>query len=325
MPTVEAAENHHLQACAVIWIIVQAQCIAIKLKMPKSNFKKLNQYAALLAVILNTACTGSAYKLPTINKKEVSHIESQIEADTTGLKIYKRSDANYKNRIARISKRLQKSAAPLCIQSEYPSCFFEVSYNNGNEFNAYAHENYKITLYKGLLQHLKNNDEIAAVIAHEMGHHLSHHNQETAQNAATGAAISGILTAVLLGASNTNNPHYNSTYQQQQNQKTIENMMVTGAKIGAASYSKEQEREADLLAAYLLSHAGYNLERAQNLMYVLAKVPSDKKIGNAAGTKKAAILDTHPPSPERVVAWKKTIEEIDTNKTKLPYLKAQTK
>lgn len=260
-----------------------------------------------------TACTGSAYKLPAVSSDETAQIQYEIDADTTELKTYKRSDADYKKRIATISKRLQKSAEPLCELAEY-SCYFEVIYSNENTVNAYAHEDYKITVFKGLLQYLKNNEEMAAVIAHEMGHHLAQHNQEKTQNAQAGAAITGILTAVLIGAANANNPYY-SSYQQQQNQQTIEDMMMVGAEIGAVSYSKEQEREADLLGAYLLEYAGYDLDKAQKLLYVFTKITGDEVDGHAA------LLDTHPPTPERLVAWKKAIEEIESNETKLPYLK----
>ena len=161
---------------------------------------------------------------------------------------------------------------------------------------------------------------MAAVVAHEMGHHLAEHNQETQQNAATGAAISGLLTAVLIGAAQQNNPYY-SSYQQQQDQELLQNMMVAGANIGAISYSKEQEREADLLGAYLLEHAGYDLDKAQNLMYVFSRISGDPVMGQGAA--KAALLSTHPPSTERLVAWSKTIDEIKSSETKLPIPKAQ--
>ncbi|MEC8664725.1 MAG: M48 family metallopeptidase [Pseudomonadota bacterium] len=279
------------------------------------NFELFTRFLIVALPIFVTGCTGSAYKLPPVSSQEMSLIQNEIDADTSELKIYKRSDANYKSRIAKISTRLQKNAAPLCEISEYAPCHFEVNYNNENTINAVAYEHYKITVYKGLLQYLKNDDEIAAVIGHEMGHHLAHHNKEQLQNAQAGAAISGVLTAVLIGAANANNPYYNA-YQQQQDQQTLQNMMVAGAEIGAISYSKEQEREADLLGAYLLKHSGYNLESAQNMMYVLSRLNGDPVAG------KAALLDTHPPSAQRVVAWSKAIEEIEGNETKLPYLKS---
>lgn len=276
--------------------------------------KKLQLVFIIGLSLLTTACTGSAYKLPVVSQQELAEVEDKLESDKKDLKVYKRSDAHYRRRISTISKRLQKNAIPLCEQAEYSPCRFEVKYNNEGVINAYAHENYKITVFKGFLQYLKNSDEMAALVAHEMGHHLAKHNQETQKNAQTGAAISGVLTALLLGAANANNPYY-SSYQQQQDQQTIENMMKVGFEIGKISYSKDQEREADLLATYLLKHAGYNLNKAQNLMYTMAKLKGDKVKGHAA------LASTHPPTPERVVAWRKAINEIKDNDSLLPYPK----
>src|SRR3989338_3047643 len=270
-------------------------------------------FLVLISLPLLTACAGSAYKLPAVNDADVKTMQQKIADNNEPLVVYERSDKKNKQLVANIASRLAKNAKPLCTYAEYKSCYFQVEYNPGNEINAYASENYKITVYRGLLQYLKNNDEIAAVIAHEMGHHLANHNEEKQQNASAGAAISGILTAVVLAAANNNNPYYNS-YQQQQDQKTLEDMMHVGAKVGALSYSKEQEREADLLATYLLSRAKYDLKKAGNIMVVLSKSSGEGSLS------RSAFLDTHPAGVERVVAWQESIDEINHNPSKLPYL-----
>jgi len=272
-------------------------------------FRTLIAFSCILCL---TACAGSAYRLPQVSSADVQAMKEKVTENPVPLKVYERSDQAYKERLATITSRLKKNAKPLCDYAQYESCYFETTYNPEGTVNAYASEGHKITIYRGLLQYLKNNDEIAAVVAHEMGHHLAKHNQETEQNAAAGAAISGILTAVLLGAANANNPYYNA-YQQQQDQQTIENMMAAGAHIGAISYSKEQEREADLLATYLLSRAGYDLKRAQNVMLVLSEFSGE------TGISSSAFLSTHPAGVERIVSWEKAIDEIRSNPSKLPY------
>ena len=271
----------------------------------------------LSASLLLTACVGSAYRLPQVDQADVRAAQMKIENNKPNLKVYTRSDSKNKQLLASVSNRLSKNAKPLCKHTGYDSCYFQTVYNPESTVNAYASEGHKITVYRGLLQYLKNDDEIAAVLAHEMGHHLAKHNEETATNAATGAAVSGILTAVLVGAANANNPYY-SAYQQQQDQDTIENMMNVGASVGALSYSKEQEREADLLATYLLSRAGYSLSRAQNVMVVLSEFSGEKRISESA------FLDTHPAGVERYVAWDMAIQEVKNNSSKLPYLKEKS-
>lgn len=267
-----------------------------------------------LCALLLTGCAGSDYHLPQASRNDIQAAQKQIAENKAPLKIYNRSDKEYRQKLANIHNRLAKNAKPLCQHTGYQECFFQTIYKPEDTVNAYASEGYKITVYRGLLQYLKNDDEIAAVVAHEMGHHLANHNEEKAQNAAAGAAISGVLTAVLLGAANANNLYY-TPYQQQQQQETLENMMTVGAHIGALSYSKEQEREADLLATYLLSRANYNLKRAQNIMVVLSDFSGETNISTSA------FLNTHPAGIERYVAWDMAIQEVKSNASKLPYLK----
>lgn len=278
----------------------------------------MNKLTCFLLILLSipclTACAGSAYKLPAVNDADVQTMQKKMAANKAPLTVYERSDQKNQQLVSSATSRLTKNAKPLCEYAQYKSCYFKVAYDPGKTVNAYASESYKITIYRGLLQYLKNNDEVAAVIAHEMGHHLANHNEEKQQNASAGAAISGILTAVVLAAANHNNPYYNNSYQQQQDKKTLEDMMHVGAKVGALSYSKEQEREADLLATYLLSRAGYDLKKAGNIMVVLSKAS-----GEESGLSRSAFLDTHPAGIERVVAWDKAIEEIKSNSSKLPY------
>lgn len=268
----------------------------------------------LLAITCLVGCAGSAYKLPEVNEADVQAMEKRIADNQKPLKTYDRSEKRNKQMVDGAAKRLIKHAKPLCEHAGYESCSFNVVYKADDTFNAFASGANDITIYRGLVKYLKNDDEVAAVVAHEMGHHLANHIEEKTQNAATGAAISGLLTAVLIGAANSNRPYYNQ-YQAQQDQQVLEDMMSAGAGIGALSYSKEQEREADLLATYLLSRAGYNLKRAQNIMMVLAN-----EAGESADSR-TAFLDSHPAGIERFVAWEKAIEEVKNNKSKLPYVK----
>lgn len=261
-----------------------------------------------------TGCTGSAYQLPTVDDAALQAMQEDMYANRAPLKMHYRSDSKYEKMLTAINNRLVENAQPLCDHAGYISCLFQTSYSSGDDANAYASEEYKITVYRGLLQYLESDDEIAAVVAHEMGHHLAHHNKEKQENVATGAVVTGILAAVLVGASSANNPYYTS-YNQQQDAAAVQDMMEFGAEMGSISYSKEQEREADLLGAYLLARAGYDLDRAKNTLMVLSKLPG------GTDRSRASLTDTHPASAERLVAWDKAIEEVRNNHSKLPYLK----
>ena len=89
--------------------------------------------------------------------------------------------------------------------------------------------------------------------------------------------------------------------------------MTHGGRIGQLAFSKEQEREADLLAAYVLARADIDLERAGRTFEVLAKLD-----GYALSTWR----NTHPMGAERIVAWRKAIAEVDASSDKLPTMVA---
>jgi len=63
----------------------------------------------------------------------------------------------------------------------------------------------------------------------------------------------------------------------------------------AASPSpKEQEREANYLAAVILYRSNADLDKARAFLVTMAR---------ASGRKETGMLDTHPAGPERLAAW----------------------
>jgi predicted Zn-dependent protease len=181
------------------------------------------------------------------------------------------------------------------------NCNFQVHYEDDPDFNAYASEGNNIHINRGLLDRLASEEEIAAVIAHEMGHHIAQHIEETQENALIGALIGAALAGAVL-ATGDNDPGTT--------QRVIGSSMAAGGMIGALSFSKEQEREADLISAYMLARAGYDLRKAGRLFTVLSRIDPDKE--------RASLFDTHPAGPERVAAWEKAIAEVEASPDKFP-------
>jgi predicted Zn-dependent protease len=83
-----------------------------------------------------------------------------------------------------------------------------------------------------------------------------------------------------------------------------------GARAGRLSYSKADEREADYLGAWIMARAGYDLDRGAGLW---------AKLGRLSGARAStALLDSHPAGPERLAAWRRTVEEIRANPQGMP-------
>lgn len=121
-----------------------------------------------------------------------------------------------------------------------------------------------------LIAQVRNSDELAFVMGHEAAHHISGHIPRQQQNAAAGAILLGGLAAIT-GASQT----------------MVDQAVDIGAGVGARSYSKNFELEADGLGTVITHRAGYNPVKGAEYF---TQIPDP---GNR-------FLGTHPPNAQRI-------------------------
>jgi predicted Zn-dependent protease len=131
-----------------------------------------------------------------------------------------------------------------------------------------------------LLEDMRNADELAFVMAHEAAHHIAGHIPRQQQNAAAGAVIFAGL-ASLTGADT----------------GAIRSAQELGATVGARTYSKEFELEADALGTVLAARAGFNPLRGAEFFN---RIPDP---GNR-------FLGSHPPNAERVATVRRTAASL---------------
>jgi predicted Zn-dependent protease len=127
-----------------------------------------------------------------------------------------------------------------------------------------------------LIEDARNRDELAFVLGHEAAHHIAGHIGRQQQNAVAGAVIAGSL-AVLLGG----------------NAEAVEVAQQQGARVGARTYSKDFELEADALGTVITARAGFNPVRGAEF-FTRIHDPGNKFLG------------THPPNAERI----KTVRRV---------------
>ncbi len=153
---------------------------------------------------------------------------------------------------------------------------WEVHVIKTNELNAHVLPGGKIVFYSGIIDRLNlTNDEIAAVMGHEMSHALREHTRERlSRQVATQTGID--LAASVLGLSS--------------GQAQIAG--VAGDLGLTLPNSRTQETEADLMGLELMARAGYNPNAAITLW---------KKMQNAEGRgEPPQFLSTHPVSSTRI-------------------------
>lgn len=131
-----------------------------------------------------------------------------------------------------------------------------------------------------MIRSAQNADELAFVMGHEAAHHILGHIARQAQNAKDSARIFGELAR-----------------NQGQDAAGVERAQELGAKVGAQTYSREFELEADRLGTVITYSAGYNPLTGMNFFQRIPD-PGDR------------FLATHPPNAKRVEAVLQTARQL---------------
>jgi predicted Zn-dependent protease len=127
-----------------------------------------------------------------------------------------------------------------------------------------------------LIADARNEDELAFVMGHEAAHHISGHIGRQQQNAVAGAVIFAGLATLSGGDAG-----------------AVKSAQELGAQVGARSYSKDFELEADALGTIITKRAGYNPLRGAEF-FTRIPDPGDKFLG------------THPPNAARIKIVRRT-------------------
>jgi predicted Zn-dependent protease len=151
---------------------------------------------------------------------------------------------------------------------------------NATYVNAYAFPGGSIACTRGIMLAMDNEAELAGLLGHELGHVNARHTAEQMSKGQLTQAVVGGLS-VLAGTQG-------AVYGQMASQ-----LGMIGAGALLASYSRDNEREADRLGMEYMVKSGYNPEGMVGLMEVLRGM--SKRNPSAI----ELMFATHPMSEER--------------------------
>lgn len=182
------------------------------------------------------------------------------------------------DQVHRVGRRIAASVGRELPHAEWEFVVFE-----SDELNAFALPGGKVGVYTGLLELVESDDELAAVVGHEIAHVTSRHSAErVTQQMIAGAAAIG--TEIYMESEDVDSS----------------DRMLTRAALGAATslgvmlpFSRLHETEADVIGLRFAAGAGYD-PRAAATFWEKMKAASEGQ------GRPPEFMSTHPSPDNRI-------------------------
>ena len=193
---------------------------------------------------------------------------------------------------AGLNRYVQEVGAGLWGKSHRPAMPYSARVLNANYVNAYTFPGGSMGVTRGIMLEMQNEDELAALLGHEIGHVNARH---AAERAGQELLVNVALTAATVAAA--------SSESGKQYLPLLQPLSQVGASALLAKYSRDNEREADSLGLDYMVAGGYNPDGMAGLMNML----------RSESQHKPGLLETmfasHPMSEERYQTARRTAEQ----------------
>ena len=265
-----------------------------RLSPPSYNRKRIRPLIVLLLMLMVAACAqgvkyhereiGGGLNFFTWNDER--QLGQQVLADVSRqMKV--ENDPVVLDVLYRIGHRLNKAA----VAAGFRPVPWEYYYINTEDVNAFAAPGGYLFFLRGLLFRLEHEDELAAIMGHEMGHVYGRHSTKRLSQLLLAAGVI-LATGEALKSKN----------------KTLGNFFEAFGGIGlffySLNFSRNQERESDFIGFHLMRDAGYNPDGMARAFERLLEV--EKKAGGGG----PAFLSTHPGTRERIQTARKRLKSL---------------
>jgi metalloendopeptidase OMA1, mitochondrial len=171
------------------------------------------------------------------------------------------------------ARRVETIGRRIVAVSGQPDLPWEFTVIDDATPNAFALPGGKVGVHSGMVQLVDNDDQLAAVMAHEVAHAVARHSAERmSQQLLVEGGLQGLGMV-------TNNADY-------------VRLAASAAQLGIVlPYSREQESEADRIGLMYMARAGYDPRAAVELWQIMQR---------AGGGAPPEFLSTHPSSGTRI-------------------------
>jgi predicted Zn-dependent protease len=159
--------------------------------------------------------------------------------------------------------------------------------------NAFCLPGGKVAVYSGMLRVADTEDQLAAVLGHEVAHATAKHSNERVSQAQISDVLLGGAGAAL-----------GLTELSDENKGLVISALAAGANLGVLRpYSRKQESEADEIGLEFMMRAGYDPYAAPKLWDEMAQMSGEQG-------PLATFLSTHPAPQERAARLRELIPQM---------------
>lgn len=222
-----------------------------------------------------------------LSEQEVNQMSAQAYAETLQQARKEKVLNTNPDTVQRLRKIGDDLIASVGVfRPDAPGWRWEINLIESKQLNAYCMPGGKIMFYSGIIDKLDlNDDEIAAIMGHEMAHALREHGRESMSQAYAlemGKNTLGIIfgvnqQAMMLGS-------------------TLANYALT------LPNSRVNEVEADLIGLELMARAGYNPKAAITLW---------QKMEKASESQPPEFMSTHPAHDTRISGLQANLHKVE--------------
>ena len=229
---------------------------------------------ALGACATTTSPTGRTQYVGAVSQQQLNQLGAQAFAEA------KAKTAQSKDPRQNAYVRCVVGALVRELPATWQSTGWETAVFVDKEPNAFALPGGKVGVNTGIFTVARNQDQLAAVIAHEIGHVISHHHDERiTRQMQTQTGLS--LISALLGA----------RYGEGAAQTASQVGGVAAQGLFLLPNSRTQESEADVVGQQLMAKAGFDPRQAESLW---------QNMITAGGSRPPEWLSTHPDPESRM-------------------------
>lgn len=251
--------------------------------------RKLIQGLAAGTVVAFTGATSGCTQNETLGREQLLLVSNdQLASLASGTWQRTLQEEGVVNSPA-YDQQLERVAGRIVTAAGHGDETWEFAVIQDESLNAFALPGNKIGVNSGMMEFVENDDQLAAIIGHEVGHVLAQHSAERYSQQMLGQLGTNVANAALASSGS---PMANE----------IAAVLGAGVNYGVIlPYSRRHELEADSLGVQYMAKAGYDPREAIEFW---------RRMSSQGGEAPPEFMSTHPADQTRIDNLQQQIRKL---------------